>query len=226
MGRGENLKNKITEYWSYQKKNWEILLFSGYNKRKYAQILYERELDIVTNWGTKWKTQEVSFYDSSGNVTASTEGLKFSDWIIAEFYFLDSGAKYNKNKNFCMKFFSLVVFIAAYIGLIYLYLKLFNNEILTALSIVMIVPSYMVSRWIDIKKYQETWSRYTAIRTDLLQEMVKYLYDQQPYDKIDKNIQFMNKMLELSKQNIDNFQSNMKKEKGLAVSKWKELLFR
>lgn len=74
----------------------------------------------------------------------------------------------------------------------------------------------VISKWIDIKKYQETWARHSTHKQLLDTEMLMYCYGLEPYDQVDKNRVFICRIMEIWTQNQNKFKDNMEnKEKEL-----------
>ena len=82
-----------------------------------------------------------------------------------------------------------------------------------------IIISIVNNKWIVVKKYQETWARKALLRHKLSNEMLKYIYSFQPYDKAVKQKRdnlFMLNVLAILDQNMEKFVQNMEeKEHGL-----------
>ncbi len=79
--------------------------------------------------------------------------------------------------------------------------------------VISLIPPYVVSQWIKIKKYQETWSRYSRFYVLILLEMVKYIYNLDPYGSSQNPPAcFMDKVVSLTEENRNRFYHNMVKK--------------
>lgn len=90
--------------------------------------------------------------------------------------------------------------------------ELAENSILL---ITIILALNIISKWLDIKKYQETWVRHYNHLYRLKKEMIKYLYGLDEYKVTKENTQemanqaFMKKFFEIEDENAKKFVENM-----------------
>lgn len=78
--------------------------------------------------------------------------------------------------------------------------------------------SAVVSKYVDIKKYQETWVRHSTHRQKLEREMLLYTQALEPYTAqcINRKETFMENVIEILSENQSKFANNMEtKEKTL-----------
>lgn len=76
--------------------------------------------------------------------------------------------------------------------------------------------SAVTSKWIDIKKYQETWARHSLHRQQMENEMLLFCYSLPPYDDPDREKIFMKHIFAMWTANHIKFINNIEtKEKGL-----------
>lgn len=73
----------------------------------------------------------------------------------------------------------------------------------------------IISKWIDIKKPQETWVRHSWHIHLMEKEMLLYIYGMEPYNTDDKKRVFVNRALNIWDENQQKFAKNMENEKGL-----------
>lgn len=174
----------------------------------------EQENNIIKCWKKVWDT-DGPILDQ--NVWTAAEEDCFADWLMVNLQFLQSGQSRNRSKNFFMKGLSIVVFLVTYAALNWWNTRNAQSNLLA--PILSLVPPYVVCQWINVKKYQETWSRLASYYGLLLQEMVKYIYSLQSYNESDtrkKKQIFIEQVLILTQNNGAKFYTNMtKKEKGL-----------
>ena len=183
---------------------------------------------IFTCWKKKWKSQQNDDEDIFYDMVAKT---------YAEF--LEKSNK-NREKNFSVKRLALIMVglialfeILAVIIIFFPVVDIFKIPFATlnssdriiflgvlAASLTAIVTAYM--KWIDVKKYQETWSRHSVGFHNMQAEMMRFCYDLNPYDEINelkKKKEFMNRMLKIWDDNYLLFQMNMEtKEKNIIDS--------
>lgn len=86
--------------------------------------------------------------------------------------------------------------------------SLFN----TALYAIAIVLTVVISKWLDVKKYQETWSRHSAHKYAIDMEMFKFIMRMDDYSHIDRKKYFAINIMKTWDINQNKFIKNMKKE--------------
>ena len=169
------------------------------NLKKHREELQKKEAEIKEQWENKWKNQP--------EVTVNSRDVYFLGWLLENLIFLESGIAWNKKKNFFMKGIVLAVFAAAYVAMFCL--EYMVKSLALVNLIVLFIPPYIIHKWIGVKKYQETWSRYTGYRSRIIQEMTKYLYDIAPYNQRDTKMVFIANILKTTRANTQKFQENM-----------------
>lgn len=140
--------------------------------------------------------------------------------------------KHDKNRkaNFKYKIIFLVVFslpptiafLCELIGLIGITGSrcVISGEFkLFPLIVSMLVSGFLasvVAKWIDIKKYQETWVRHEYCKYRIEREMLKFISNQEEYHKKNKKDIFMKNIWKISDLNQKTFIRNMtEREVGL-----------
>lgn len=74
----------------------------------------------------------------------------------------------------------------------------------------------IISKWVDVKKYQETWSRHSRHVYLMEKEMLLFIYQLKPYDTSRREETFVLRVLEIWDDNQNRFCENMEnKEKEL-----------
>lgn len=178
---------------------------------------------IFIKWGKMWENQII---ENGGNITLSMkEGQElFKDLFETNYKYIKNKAKYNKNKNFRRKYLFigfLSLGIALYI--VFAIYNLFNSErqvqILIENGVVFVLTGLLcviVSKILDIKKYQETWVRHSRHQYLLEKEMIKYVCRLSPYGDRNRNEEFIKNSLKIWDGNHQKFVDNMEnKEKNL-----------
>ncbi|NBH14542.1 hypothetical protein D3Z36_10235 [Lachnospiraceae bacterium] len=176
--------------------------------------LKEQKRNLYSAWKDKW--------------SAETEEDK-----LEQFFFMFQPAyeytlqakEDNKTKNFCFKYL-FIIFLVVF-GVIYaayfLY-TLFCGNGAKALVLVesgfafilLVLFSSILSKWLDVKKYQETWARHSWQLHMMEIEMMRFVSDMVPYNAENKRMEFAKNILEIWGKNQEKFVHNMEeKEKGL-----------
>lgn len=191
---------------------------TGTRKLKEERQEAEKELEakrkeIFERWKEVWKSENNPCYNLED----------FYNLFVSGYEYTCASKDFNKLKNEQWK----KCFVAAVIlGIGYVVWIISNTFIRGgAVSVLLenslfLIPLVMlggvVSKWIDIKKYQETWSRHSRHQHLLLTEMLKFISALEPYDCSDKRLVFTRNVLCIWENNQMKFVQNMEnKEKGL-----------
>lgn len=76
---------------------------------------------------------------------------------------------------------------------------------------------HILAKWIDVKKYQETWVRHSGTQHALEMEMLRFISQVEPYHSSDRKRVFFVRTLDIWNKNQSKFGSNMEeKEKEIA----------
>lgn len=178
--------------------------------------------DLLLQWAQIWNEDTTAF-------------LSFSRFFITSYNKLIRSAEYNKNYNFAAKKLFLwhvrllavlnAVVLAAYllicfnIGHLHL-----NSAFLLAIETAFLLFGFLVlfpvARWIDVRKFQETWCRYRVFQLSIEEEMMKYIWHIPPYyetnSQEENQVKFMERVLSAEENNIQTFQNLLiQKEKNL-----------
>lgn len=81
--------------------------------------------------------------------------------------------------------------------------------------VIWFILATVIAKWLDIKKYQETWVRHSDHKHLLDSEMMKYVYKLEPYVGEASRIRFIEETMKIWDKNQQKFSSNMMKEKPL-----------
>lgn len=135
---------------------------------------------------------------------------------------------YTKEDNKKNNFFYKKVFIKVlglgfvlYIILFILNLRTENNGLKVflengLLTVALVFLSGIISKWLDIKKYQETWSRHSWDVHMMEAEMLKFISYIEPYDNVNRKRIFVERIIKIWDENQNKFVNNMEnKEKEL-----------
>lgn len=199
------------------KEIWEFLIY----KKKYYSDDIEKKQWIFDQWKEEWNPN----YE-----TREREPF----YKLFKYDYEDTCKKIRRNKknNFKMKFISMLPFII----LVILFLSgtlIYNIHILfsvknfgefleknnwsfsifsTALYAVAIILTVVAAKWIDVKKYQETWIRHSNHKYFIDMEMYKFIERIDEYSGMERRENFKRNIMKTWDKNQKKFSENMKKE--------------
>lgn len=142
----------------------------------------------------------------------------------------------NKTKNIRLKKIYLLIAPLFLIALIILYI-LYRRKIESARFIIIdvalvfiafVIIIYVMSKWMDIKKYQETWARHYFHHHLLNHEIIQYVYELGDYSNkndFDSKYIFINRFLAIENLNMEKFVANLE-NKEIRIGDCPELLRR
>ena len=89
---------------------------------------------------------------------------------------------------------------------------------------IIVVIAGLVSKWMDIMKYQETWARHSMLVHEMEAEIVKYQYGIKQYRKnSDKNQVFIRRIIRIWDTNQLIFSDNMKNNERILMDYFKSI---
>lgn len=205
---------------------WCLLIF----RKKKRQLLGNPMEKIYQKWEEDWISDEP-------DKIKAKEDLFF---LLFKFDYEYSCQKVfeNKNKNFRMKFFCILPFLIVtvlYLGGVLAYNvnvfieargdfgKFFKDNNWncsiygTVFYIVAILLTYVASKWLDVKQYQETWSRHSEHKYVVEMEMFKYIACMDEYYFNDRKQKFVKNIMKTWDENQKKFIDNMKNEKEMGM---------
>ena len=180
-----------------------------------------KENMVIKGWKKKWDADDFQLEGEYHAIDKSKESSCFSGWLISTMRFFNRRIAVNKFKNFIMKFISLIMpaVMAVFICMVLqeklditiIPAKEESGEIKNWIVFLVVVffPSYIISKWINVKKYQETWARHTKTKGLILCEMVKYIYQIDEYNSVLCKMRFIRNILAITNGNINKFNDNM-----------------
>lgn len=175
-------------------------------------------------WKKKWLSQQSPFDDS------------FIPIFINTYVEINEKCESNKTRNFNTKKKYLLIaplFLIALIILCVLYRMKIESERFIIMDVALVfitfaIIIYLVSKWMDIKKYQETWARHYFHHHLLNYEIIQYVYELGDYNNkndFDSKCIFINKFLAIENLNMEKFVANLE-NKEIRIGDWPELLRR
>ena len=183
-----------------------------------------KKTNYLRMWKKKWLIHQSSF-------DASFIPIFTNAYIEA-----DEKCGSNRTKNIRMKIIYLLIAPLFLLALIILYI-LYRRKIESARFIIIdvalvfiafVIIMYIVSKWMDIKKYQETWARHYFHHHLLNHEIIQYVYELGDYSNkndFDSKYIFINKFLAIENLNMEKFVANLE-NKEIRIGDWPELLRR
>lgn len=200
-----------------------VLLCGG--QRAHRFFYPERKTDdkgIFDAWYDMWEK------------TANSREMNFTRFFRSIYFETYRKMELNKHKNFFYKFLYIGMLILALV--IYIVLFVFNlsqsgetiyslieNGFILAFFVLTMV---IIVKWLDIKKYQETWARHQQHICLLQKEMLYYIYGIGAYakDSVDDNKVFMESILEIENKNIMKFVDNMENKEAKLGENFKDII--
>ncbi len=182
-------------------------------RKEIEKDLKEKQNEILEQWKKVWKSEN----DQSHRLEI------FYDLFVSNYEYVCSSKEFNKLKNEQWKKIFIVVVVIGIWCIVWIIRNaciqgggisvLLENSIFL---IPLVISGGVVSKWIDIKKYQETRARHSEHLHLLLTEMLKFISIMEPYDCSDRKIVFVKNILYVWDNNQKKFVQNMEeKEKGL-----------
>lgn len=209
----------------FLKSSWCLLVFQGKKKLK------NPKKKIYQEWEEKWLSDE-----------KEKEKAKEDPFFLLfkyDYEFTCMKAKQNRDKNFRMKFICILPFILVtilYLGGVITYnvnayiqagknFTTFLENANWSFSIygtvfygIAVLVTYIASKWLDVKQYQETWSRHYEHEYAVEMEMFRYIYYRDEYYSDDRKQKFVQNIMKTWDDNQKKFIDNMKNEKGTGIA--------
>ena len=146
-------------------------------KKLKADIKIQEET-IKKEWLNQWEKE-------------GKEGEVFCDWLQTTFDEIQYKIGKNKKYNIITKFIYMLYLIVSFFAVtVYIFMStrkdaffvINSNNIYSVILIVVfwLISTSFISKWLLIKKYQETLSRLTGFKGLILSAMLKYLYSISP----------------------------------------------
>lgn len=195
-------------------------------EKKLEREVLGKEKEIVANWQTVWNADPMVI-ENGGSVVKINENICFKEWLLTEMDFLECKVAKNKKYNFGIKK-AILAYLAILVVVFLIYtvlvlvdvFKMLDVKKYIMLLVVLLSLVYVATKWLDMKKYQESLARYTKLKTKILSEMVRYIYKVDKYDTKLRKVVFIENILQIIGGNINKFHDNMvNKEKDISPIK-------
>ena len=190
------------------------------DKRNSARsLLNKQKKSILDEWQQKWSNEQG---DKNLNI--------FFELFQAVYSYTLYSMIDNKEKNEKYKKFFLLILVIEGIGILgYFFLFIYSffykkgslpvikeNSLLIVSLILFIFLGSIISKWLDIKKYQETWVRHSWHLHMLETEMLRFISNMEPYNNSKNKTIFTENIIKIWDKNQDKFIYNMEnKEREL-----------
>lgn len=188
------------------------------SKMNREEYITKQQEDLLNYWENEWveiSNKEPNDYDSY-----------FLELFKRTYQYVLRKEKENKKKNFLWKKIFLgtvvAVIIIFLVFVFYNYFYLQKTEdfdwMIFGIAVLAILFLFagIIAKWMDVKKYQETWARHSMHKFYLKQEMMKFIYQLPPYHGTRRKEIFIRHTLKIWKNNQLEFYRNMtNKEKDL-----------
>lgn len=171
--------------------------------------------ELIQDWALEWK---------------SDQEVLFKELFLAIYYKTKGKKEKNRKLNFIWKFIFIgVIFIGILALVVLLYIGIKNkwkkSDCIWAESVVLfiiVVIDGLVSKWMDIMRYQETWARHSLLVHEMESEIVKYKYGIKQYRKnSDKKHIFIRSVIRIWDNNQLIFSDNMKNNERILMDYFK-----
>ena len=192
---------------------------SEYSNIKFVKKYQDKEEErIFQKWDRVWKSRETA---------SNSDSSRTHFYELFKENYRNASLKRTKNRvnNFVWKSVFLFVMFGSLVGCAFLFyycyvqkeMGLFQTLVSSGgLFAFITLICGMVSKWLDIKRYQATWVRHTYLLQQLNYEMLLYIYEMKYYDEFDKEAIFMLRVMDIWRNNLDKFTKDMEKnEKGM-----------
>lgn len=181
------------------------------------------ENEIYSQWKEIWKKECADTGKAICSIETSAKKLFLDKFDEAYSYVIEKD-KYNKKMNFRMKTLFLCIFSVGIVSCIIfeIWSAFFSQNIVQnliqngLLLFAVFLVAMIVGKWIDMKKYQETWIRHSEHKHMLEREMLLYILKLEPYHVGDAETIFMERTIQIWDANHKKFVDNMEnKEKDM-----------
>ncbi len=185
----------------------------------------QKKYKILNEWKNVWNHHGLKDEENNCNDT-------FYELFIENYYYASLKKEKNKKNNFRWKYVFLFVFLGSFLFCCSFFYHAYTKDEVKVLQslissgilfLLMMMACGVISKLLDIRKYQETWVRHSSLIHMLDQEMLLYIYGMEPYNQIDKEEKFMLKILDIWGKNQKKFKQNMEQKENEVMDIFKKL---
>lgn len=165
---------------------------------------------LLEHWEEKWT-----------NEAGGEELNVFFDFYKKVYNTVESKNESNKEDNYWYKSCFLIVLITGFVFYMWFLVYSFKRGEGSFVSLGFVLMAFIwletiISKWLDIKKYQETWARHSWNLHMMKREMLYFISQIEPYGNVEDKRTFIKQIMEIWDKNQEKFVHNMEeKEKGL-----------
>lgn len=205
-------------------------------KNLFKRLIFDIEQYRNDHQKVQARKQYLKYFREKWGKTANENDKMFYKLLEEDYKITCKKIRINKRKNFKMKFFCLflpvIIFTVGFIVLFILGNQIsihmskeiykFNwkfNLYISVYYIILMILTRIFSRWINVKKYHETWIRHSAHRYELEAEIVQYIEKMEDYKGLnieERKKTFKKNILKIWDKNQKKFEKNMKNEEELS----------
>lgn len=182
---------------------------------------------LYKEWEKVWLSDEIDEEKAKNDL--------FFQLFTYDYKYSYEDAEYNKWKNFKTKRWCMIPFLIA-TGMFLLNIIVYNVCVFinagsfvkfvkamdwsfsiysTAFYAIALIITYLIIKWLDVKKYQETWIRHSEHKYAVEMEMFKYINGMGNYYHINRKKYFVENIMKIWDANQNKFIENMKKESDM-----------
>lgn len=239
-------KNLADKAWEFLKKIWGFVREHGFLGTLVISLFIlcksilfgirkkdKTENGILPKWKNQWENAEG--FDKEEDL--------FYGLFVKTYENVDKQTDKNRILNFQWKKFFLIIFLlnpllkivltflSILFGILEKYYPLFSKAFVivselngwtvslveyAAFTFIWFLFAAVIAKWLDIKKYQETWVRHSDHKQKLESEMLKFIYKLDIYETGPVREKFMKEIIKIWDENQKVFSNNMNnKEKPL-----------
>lgn len=181
------------------------------------------------------RKQYLKYFLEKWGKTANENDKMFYKLLEEDYKITCKKIKINKRKNFNMNFFCLflpvIIFTVGFIVVFILgnQISIHTSKVIYKLNwkfnlyiivyyIILMILTRIFSRWINVKKYHETWIRHSGHRYELDEEIFKFIEKMECYEESNREERkklFKRNILNLWNKDQKEFEKNMRNEEKM-----------
>lgn len=236
----KNMKEEIKSYgllfavlrgiWGILKSLWKVLI---YNQKNHMEEIEESKKkkdpkwELFKEWEDAWLSGEEDREKAEDEI--------FFQLFTYDYKYSYAKEKYNKRKNFRIKLLCMLPFASATV-IFLVSIIAYNVSVFikagdfvsfvenmdwsfsiysTAFYGAALIITYLIIKWLDVKKYQETWIRHSKHKYAVEMEMFRYINGMGNYCYENRKKYFVENIMKIWDANRTKFAENMEKESDM-----------